>query len=138
MAERARKHDWLAEVTEEALEPDLPICVPHHHLWDGQTARVAPRYLLDEIAADLATGHNVVSTVFIECGAMWKADGPEAMRPVGETEFVNGIAAMSASGIYGTARIAAGIVGTANLRLGKRGGEALDVQIGAGGERCRG
>ena len=78
------------------------------------SGRVAPRYLLDEILADVRSGHNVVSTVFIECASMFKPDVPEAMRPVGEVEFVNGIAAMSASGIYGPVHIAAGIVGTAN------------------------
>ena len=79
-----------------------------------------------------------MSTVFIECGAMFKPDGPEALRPVGETEFVNGIAAMSASGIYGTTRVAAGIVGTADLRLGAAVGNVLDAQIAAGGGRFRG
>ncbi|HEY7712756.1 MAG TPA: amidohydrolase, partial [Candidatus Entotheonella sp.] len=106
---------WLNLVQEDTLEPDLPICDPHHHLWDQRPDRVEPRYLIDEILADLTSGHNVVSTVFIQCGAMHRADGPEAMRPVGETEFVNGIAAMSASGIYGSTRICAGIVGTADL-----------------------
>ena len=97
-----------------------------------------PRYLLDEILEDVGAGHNVVSTVFLECGAMYKADGPEALRPVGETEFVNGVAAMSASGLYGTTRIAAGIVGTADLRLGAAVGAVLDAQIAAGGGRFRG
>src|ERR1041384_6691621 len=92
---------WLALTPEEPLEPELPICDPHHPLWDGNPARVAQRYLLDEILEDVGAGHNVVSTVFIECGAMYRADGPEILRPVGETEFVNGIAAMSASGLYG-------------------------------------
>ena len=129
---------WLAQITEEPLEPDLPICDPHHHLWDLRPGRVAPRYLLDEILEDLNSGHNVVSTVFIECGAMFKPDGPEALRPIGETEFVNGIAAMSASGIYGASRVAAGIVGTANLRLGDAVAEVLDAQIEAGCGRFRG
>ena len=129
---------WLALTVEEPLEPGLPICDPHHHLWDFHTARVAPRYLLDEILEDVSSGHNVVSTVFIECGAMFKATGPEAMRPVGEIEFVNGIAAMSASGLYGKARIAAGIIGTANLRLGDAVAAVLDAHIAAGGGRFRG
>ena len=138
MVSQATNADWLALTVEDPLEPDLPICDPHHHLWDFQTARVAPRYLLDEILEDVQSGHNVVSTVFIECGAMFKADGPEALRPVGETEFVNGIAAMSASGLYGPVRIAAGIVGTANLRLGDAVAAVLDAQIVAGGGRFRG
>ena len=138
MTTRSTNHDWLAQTTEEPLEPALPICDPHHHLWDRQPARVAPRYLLDEILEDTGAGHNVVSTVFIECGAMFKPGGPEVLRPVGEIEFVNGVAAMSASGLYGKTRVAAGIVGTADLRLGKAAGDVLDAHIAAGGGRFRG
>ena len=140
----ATNDDWLARADEPVLEPDLPICDPHHHLWDFRgkavlaAARVAPRYLLDEILEDLASGHNVVSTVFIECGAMYRAGGPEALRPVGETEFVAGIAAMSESGLYGTSRIAAGIVGSAPLGIGDRMAEVLDHHLAAGGGRFRG
>ena len=134
----SRNHDWLALTTEDALDPALPICDPHHHLWDQQPGRVAPRYLLDEILDDVRAGHNVVSTVFIECGAMFKTQGPEALRPVGETEFVNGVAAMSASGLYGASRIAAGIIGTVDLRLGAAAGAVLDAHIAAGGGRFRG
>jgi predicted TIM-barrel fold metal-dependent hydrolase len=130
--------NWLKLTVEQPLDRDLPICDPHHHLWDAQTARVAPRYLLDEILEDLGGGHNVVSTVFIECGAMYRRDGAEPLRVVGETEFVNGIAAMSASGLYGAPRVAAGIVGTADLRLGKAVGAVLDAQIAAGSGRFRG
>jgi len=135
---RKKNHDWLALTVEEPIEPDLPICDPHHHLWDGESGRVVPRYLLDEILEDIGGGHRIVSTVFIECGAMFKPDGPEALRAVGETEFVNGIAAMSASGLYGPTRIAAGIVGTAPLRLGAAAAPVLDAQIAAGGGRFRG
>jgi predicted TIM-barrel fold metal-dependent hydrolase len=138
MAAPAKNRDWLAQTVEQPIEADLPICDPHHHLWDQNAARVMPRYLLDEILEDVGAGHNVVSTVFIECGAMFKTDGPEAMRPIGETEFVNGVAAMSASGLYGKARIAAGIIGTADLRLGDAVGAVLDAQIAAGGGRFRG
>jgi L-fuconolactonase len=138
MPASTKNHDWLRLTVEEPLDPDLPICDPHHHLWDLETARVASRYLLDEILADVGSGHNIVSTVFIECGAMYKRDGPEALRAVGETEFVNGIAAMSASGRYGGTRVAGGIVGTADLRLGHAVGPVLDAQIAAGGGRFRG
>ncbi|HEV8143593.1 MAG TPA: amidohydrolase family protein [Methylomirabilota bacterium] len=138
MTTRSKNHEWLALTKEEPLDPGLRICDPHHHLWDQQPARVAPRYLLDEILEDAGAGHNVVSTVFIECGAMYKPDGPDALRPLGEIEFVNGIAAMSASGIYGKTRVAAAIIGTANLRLGASVADVLDAQIAAGGGRFRG
>jgi len=130
--------DWLAQTVEAALEPDLPICDPHHHLWEFRADQPEPRYLLDDLLADTNSGHNIVSTVFIECGAMYKDDGPEAMRPVGETEFVNGIAAMSASGRYGPTRVAAGIVGHASLLLGDDVAPVLEAQIAAGGGRFRG
>ncbi len=138
MAIPSRNQDWLALTIEEVLDPALPICDPHHHLWDQQPGCVAPRYLLDEIMEDVGAGHNVVATVFIECGAMYKRDGPEALKPVGETEFVNGIAAMSSSGVYGKTRVAAAIVGTADLRLGEKVATVLDAQIAAGGGRFRG
>jgi len=134
----ARNSDWLALVTEETLEADMPICDPHHHLWEFRHERVADRYLMDDIQEDLNAGHNIVSTVFIECGAMYKADGDAAMKVVGETQFVNGIAAMSASGLYGKTRVAAGIIGTADLTLGAPVGDVLDAQIAAGGGRFRG
>src|SRR6266550_2911643 len=117
MAAPSANADWLARTVEEPLDPEIPICDPHHHLWEQPTRRVQ-RYLFDEILEDLRSGHNIVSTVFIECGSMFGADGPEPLRPIGETEFVNGIAAMSASGGYGSVRVAAGIIGTADLTLG--------------------
>ena len=84
-------HDWLALTPEPTLEPELPICDPHHHFWDFRTERIPyQRYLLHELAADIHSGHHVRSTVFIEARAMYRADGPEEMRPVGEVEFVQG------------------------------------------------
>ena len=118
---------WLARVEEEILEPDLAICDPHHHLWEHPQSR----YLLEELLADTGSGHRVVSTVFVECASMYRAAGPEAMRPVGETEFVNGVAAMSASGLYGSTRACAGIVGFADLTLGEAVGEVLDAHLAA-------
>src|SRR3546814_1159445 len=117
---------------EPSLEPGLPVVDPNHHLWDRRnyappasgehpfiTAIAgAQRYLLDELVADTGSGHNVIATVFVECGAFYKADGPAELRPVGETEFVNGVAAMSASGVYGDMRPCARIVGRAHLLAG--------------------
>ena len=135
----ATNDDWLAQVKEDALEPDLPILDPHHHLWDFRTERVEPRYMLDDILRDIdESGHNIVATVFIECGAMLKEDGPAEYKAIGETEFVNGIAAMSASGLYGPTRVAAGIISTVDLRIGAAAGAVLDAHIAAGGGRFRG
>lgn len=124
--------EWLAQVQEPIIEPERRICDPHHHLWDNESSR----YLLDDLLADTDTGHNIVSTVFVECSAMYRADGPEAFRPVGETEFVNGVAAMSASGGYGAMRACAGIVGYADLTLGAAVGEVLDAHIAASPRFC--
>ena len=125
---------WLARRTEAVLEPALPIVDPHHHLWD----RPGWRYLLDDLLADTNSGHNIVATVFVQCRAMHRASGPEAMRPVGETEFVNGVAAMSASGGFGPTKICAGIVGHADLRLGAAAEAVLESHIRMGGGRFRG
>ena len=112
---------------EEILEPERPICDPHHHLWDHP----GRRYLLDELLADTGSGHNVVATVFVECMSMYRAAGPAETRPVGETEFVNGVAAMSASGGFGPTRVAQGIVSFADLALGERVGAVLDAHLAA-------
>ena len=132
---------WLAKRVEAALEPGLPICDPHHHLWDHHVA-FANRYLLDEFLADIGGGggggHNVVSTVFLECEAFYRANVDETMAPVGEIEAINGVAAMSASGLYGKTRVAAAMVGFADLRLGEAVGDVLAAEIQAGGGRFRG
>ena len=128
------RQDWLDRRKEAILEPDLPIVDPHHHLWD----RPDWRYLLDELLADTSSGHNIVATVFVQARAMLRASGPAEMRHVGETEFVNGVAAMSASGIYGKTRHCAGIVGHADLALGSRVEPVLAAHIRAGGDRFRG
>jgi len=128
------RNDWLRSWAEDILEPELPIVDPHHHLWD----RGGWRYLLHELLDDLNSGHHIIATVFLQCRSMHRADGPEELRPVGETEFVNGIAAMSASGGFGSTRVCAGIVGYADMRLGARVREVLEAHIRAGGGRFRG
>lgn len=138
MVERSTNHDWLELRTEQALEPELPICDPHHHLWELRDGAVQPRYTLDEILDDVSGGHNIVSTVFIECGAQFKQEGPEAFRCVGETEFVNDIAEASASGNHGSTQVSAGIIGTVDLRIGDESADVLDAHIEAANGRFRG
>lgn len=124
---------WLDKRHEEILEPALPIVDPHHHLWDRGV-----RYLREEVLADLDTGHNIRATVFVQCDSMYRADGDAALRPVGETEFVNGIAAAAASGTYGPIRVCAGIVGFADLYLGAEVDRTLEMHLARGGERFKG
>ena len=125
---------WLALRQEEIIEPGLEIVDPHHHLWD----RPGHRFLIEQLLADTGSGHSITRTVFIECGSMYRAEGPVEMKPVGETEFVNGTAAMSASGQYGPTRLCRGIVGHADLRLGDAVARVLEAQIAAGDGRFRG
>jgi L-fuconolactonase len=132
---REEVHAWAKLREEPALEPELPIIDPHHHLWDGDERG---RYLIHELAADVNTGHNIVATVFMECGVMYRADGPQAMKPVGEVEFVNGVAAMSASGRYGKARLCDAIIGHADVTLGDGIKPVLEALIAAGNGRFRG
>ncbi len=132
-------NDWLALTPEPSLEPDLPICDPHHHFWDHRPRSIPyQRYLLHELAADVNSGHNVRSTVFVEARSMYRADGPEELRPVGEVEFVQGLAAASASGLYGPCQAAAAIVGHANLNLGERVEPVLEALQAASPNRFRG
>jgi predicted TIM-barrel fold metal-dependent hydrolase len=128
------RNDWLAKRTEEILEPELPIIDPHHHLWDK------PRYtyLFPDLLADVGSGHKIVATMYEQAREMYRADGPEELQSLGETEFVNGVAAMSASGRYGATRSSAGIVGFVNLRLGPRAKGLLERHIAVSDNRLRG
>ena len=131
--------DWLALTPESTLEPEMPICDAHHHLWEFRPEPVHyQRYLLQELTDDLNSGHNVRSTVFIEVKARYRTDGPEAMRPVGEVEFVEALTAESARGQYGPAQIAAGIIGYADLKLGDRVAPVLEAMQAASPARFRG
>ena len=125
---------WLALHTEPVLDPARPIVDPHHHLWD----RGGVRYMMEEMTDDIAMGHNVIATVYVEARSLYRASGPEAFRPVGEVEFVNGVAAMAASGAYGKALVCHGIVGHADLRLGDGAKAVLEAETAAGNGRFRG
>jgi L-fuconolactonase len=132
-------NDWLALTEEATLEPEIPICDPHHHFWDVRPDRIPyQRYLLHELAADVNCGHNVRCTVFIEARAMYRPDGPVELRPVGEVEFVQGLAAASATGLYGPCRAASAIIGHANLNLGDRVEPVLAALQAASPNRFRG
>ena len=137
IAENADIENWMAKETLEApIEPELPIIDPHHHLWDlrknNQMGFRQEVYLCEEISRDIQdSGHNVVQTVFAQCGAFYRADGPEEMKCIGETEFVNGIAAMSRSGLYGSTRLCTGIFSTADLRLGSGVEAVLEAHLQA-------
>ena len=122
--------DWLARLREDCLEPSRRIVDPHHHLWP---ARPDP-YLLADLTADVASGHDIRATVFIQCGSAYRQDGPPEMRPVGETEFVAAIAVASETGPF---RAAAGIAGHADCRLGDRIEPVLLAHDTAGGGRLR-
>ncbi len=124
--------EWLTkQPREEALAPELVIVDPHHHLWDYPKYR----YLVPEIAADLDCGHHIAAAIYAECGSMFRADGPERLRPIGETEFALGQGAQSRSGQFGSTRVAEKIIGFADFNLGEAVEEVLHAQIAAGNGR---
>jgi L-fuconolactonase len=140
-------------VSEAILEPDLPIIDPHHHLWDLRARLAALQasphpfvqaltrgtyYTFNELHADVTSGHNVIGTVFLECGAFYRAGASDALKVVGEVEYATGVAAQSASGLYGDLRLCAGIVGRADLMLGDDAADVLDALAEAGRERFKG
>jgi L-fuconolactonase len=133
-AQMSIRPDWLSSQNEEILDPELPIIDSHHHIWDPPSAR----YLFDEYLQDTRSGHNIVASVFVECHGMWRARGPEALRPVGETEFIAGVAAQSDTGRYGNAQLCAAIIGLADLSLGEYIQPVLAAHIAAAGGRLRG
>ena len=130
----AVRPDWLALHDEPILEPDLSIIDAHHHLWD----RPEHRYFFLDCLKDLQSGHNIHETVYVECGAMYRSDGPPELRSVGEVEFANGAAAMGASGVYGNVRVCAAIVAYGDLLLGSRLAPVLEQYLNVSGRRVRG
>jgi predicted TIM-barrel fold metal-dependent hydrolase len=131
---------------ETILEPDLPIIDPHHHLWDLRpllghfpdpphpfiaAVALSPYYTFDQLHAEVTSGHNVIGTVYMECGAFYAADRDPAFKTVGEVEFVNGVAAQGASGLYGAYRPCAAIVGHADLSTGDGARPVLEALIAA-------
>ena len=144
-------------MSEAIIDPDLPIIDPHHHLWDLRPlvpAFPTPRhafieavagaayYTFDELQQDtrggLEGGHNIVGTVFMECGAFYDPSRSDTLKSVGEVEFVNGVAAQGASGLYGDYRPCAAIVGHADLTLGEAVEPVIEALIAAGNGRLRG
>ena len=130
----AVRPDWLARWREEVLEPDLPIIDAHHHLWDHPGAP----YFLEDFLQDVGAGHRITATVAVECKAMYRTQGPVALEPVGETEFLNEAATLSARGEHGPCRVASAIVGHADLCLGAQVRSVLQAHVNAGGGRFRG
>jgi len=126
----------LGRGNEEPLEPRLPICDSHHHLWDGPGDRGT--YLIDGFLAEMSDGQRIEKTLFVECGTKYREDGPVEMRPVGETEFIKAIAPTPKG--HGDRRIdiAAGIIAFADLTLGTAVAPVLEAHIEAGGGRLRG
>jgi len=117
------RQDWLDRRREEIIEPELQIVDPHHHLVERPETG---RYLLPDLLADTGSGHNITATVYLEWLSMYRAQGPAELRPVGEIEFANGVAAMAASGTYGTAKVCASVE------------KVLQAMIETGGGRFRG
>jgi L-fuconolactonase len=128
------RQDWLEKHHEEIIEPGLPIIDPHHHLWD----RPGYRYLFPELLADVGSGHNIRATCYEQAREMYRADGPEELKSLGETEFVSGVSAMSASGKYGPTRCITGIIAFVDLRLGSRAKGVLERHIAVSDGRVRG
>ena len=136
----SNQQEWLDQVTEEIVDQDLEIIDPHHHLWPGtpRTDGVSAdnRYLLEDLWNDTQSGHNLVKTVFVECGQGYYESGSEAMKPVGETRFVVEVAEEAKQDIS-KAQIE-GIVGHADMMLGESAREVLEAHLEEGKGRFKG
>jgi L-fuconolactonase len=124
---------WLARLSEEIIDPTLPIIDAHHHLWEVS----GYSYLLDDLLADLGRGHNVKATVFVQCGYAYRSSGPEHLRPVGETQRIAAIGEEAARR-QAACRINAAIIGFADLRLAADVDAVLEGHIAAAAGRFRG
>ncbi len=121
--------EWLNSTVEDVVDPDVEIIDPHHHLWPAGGAMA---YGLADLESDLASGHNVIDTVFVECHASYRTGEPRHLCPVGETEFVVAAAETSSRQVIG------GIVAFADLTDLDHLDEVLDAQEAASKGRLRG
>jgi predicted TIM-barrel fold metal-dependent hydrolase len=126
---------WLDQVKEEIIDPERPIIDPHHHLWRDKKVS---DYELENLWADTASGHNIIGTVFVECGADYRPDGPIALRPVGETEYVAAAAAKSRENSAPGKPPILGIVSHANLQLGDAVEDVIEAHRDAANGLLRG
>ena len=124
--------DWLKQHAERAIDLDRPIVDPHHHLW----RRPGSYYMAEDFAHDLASGHNVVASVYVECGSMYRGAGPEMLRPLGEVEFAADVATDAEE--TGGPAICTAIVGTADLSLGAGVKPVIEAIIETGRGHVRG
>jgi L-fuconolactonase len=120
--------------TMRIVDPDLPVIDAHHHLW----VRPEHPYRMEQFEADAAMGHNIVGSVFAECHAMYRTEGPEEFAPVGEASFVAGEAERSSRGPMRSRHLATAFIGTADLTLGARVDKVLDLLQSESGGRFRG
>lgn len=125
---------WVNQAVEEPLDPGRAIIDPHHHLWEVHGSRLGP-YTVDHLVTDTSSGHNIVGTVFVECMSGYYGDGPEVLKPVGETEYVSNCARQVKK--LGGAPIL-GIVSFADLSLGDEVESVLTAHDDAGGGLFRG
>jgi predicted TIM-barrel fold metal-dependent hydrolase len=128
------KDAWLKLTKENAIDPELPICDAHHHLW-SQSGDI---YMINKYSADISGGHKILKTVYVDCDMMYRKEGPEELRPVGETEYVKELAENYASTHHSGTEIAAGMVAYADLKLGDAVKRVLEAHLKVGGKRVRG
>lgn len=125
--------DWVATRREDAIDPDLPILDPHHHLWD----RPDSRYLADDLMADIRSGHRIVATVYMEAHAHYRPDGDPLERPLGEIAFATAVGDTAEAEGWSTA-VCRGVVGTLDLAAGDRVRPVLERAIALGNGRLKG
>ena len=133
------QQEWLAQISEEIIDPEQRIIDPHHHLWPGVSSASSEnsnQYLLEDLWADTGSGHNVTNTVFIDCSQCYWNSTDQALNPVGETEFVKKIADESKADPK-QATIS-GIVGHVDMLLGFETERVLEKHLEIGQELFKG
>jgi L-fuconolactonase len=124
---------WLLQVEEDVIDADRLIIDAHHHLWDQHDSR----YLLDDVAADVADGHRIFATICVEAHHGNQTAAVDYLAPVAETEKIAAIAAAAQErGLW--TDISAGIIAYADLTLGERLDAVLDAHEVAADKRLKG
>ncbi|HSV83778.1 MAG TPA: amidohydrolase family protein [Ramlibacter sp.] len=130
--------EWHARApAEPVLEPGLPIVDAHHHLYGS--AEDAHFYRVEDMAQDVASGHRVIGTAYVEAyQSAWRLDGPPGLRSLGEVEMIAALAARSLPTPHGPCQLAAAVVSNVDLTLADDAAPVLQAHLEAGQGRLRG
>ena len=132
------RQEWLNQLIEDPILPNIPIIDPHHHLWDVGFGR----YYIEELLEDInSSGHNILSTVYIMSSSntkIYSKDGLEEFKPLTEIEFATSEGKRADLIPNNRVKVNASIVGSVDLTYGNKLKPVLEKAVNISEGRLKG